>query len=152
MKARQDFVIHVDKNGTRVPHYSGDSMEGKSEISFKKGDDVPEEYVADLIRFNTDLIDVPTLNEKPVLSEEDQIKYNLKKDTRENPIVQPSPAKDSATPQITEQELIALTKSKQEQIIKELTTSKVPTTEKGRISLILQLQKEGKNIFKMVRG
>lgn len=43
MKARQDFRMFIDKEGTPISHKSGESMEGKKKIEVAKGKEIPKE-------------------------------------------------------------------------------------------------------------
>src|SRR3990167_7241741 len=140
MKKRQGFILPVDSEGKKGPHYSGDSLEGKKEIVFKIGDDIPNRYVSDLLMFNPQLLDVVLENEKAVLSDAEKSIYDQKLSAQES---------IKTYSKVTEQELLALNKSKQVSILSSL-NSNSPSTEKERVKLILLLQDEGKDVSKLV--
>ena len=117
-------------------------MEGKKEIVFKIGDDIPNRYVSDLLMFNPQLLDVVLENEKAVLSDAEKSIYDQKLSAQES---------IKTYSKVTEQELLALNKSKQVSILSSL-NSNSPSTEKERVKLILLLQDEGKDVSKLVRG
>jgi len=69
MKARQEFVLHIDEKGNKIP-WKGDLKKGIKELKIKKGDEVPKEFIKDLIVYNLDLLDVQFKEGRPVLPEE----------------------------------------------------------------------------------
>ncbi|MAF50790.1 MAG: hypothetical protein CMH64_01735 [Nanoarchaeota archaeon] len=56
MKASEDFVIVVDKDGLRVPYKSGDPKTGLKFTQVKKGSQIPEAYLKEIAEKNIDLI------------------------------------------------------------------------------------------------
>ena len=90
MKAKQNFVVYVDSNKNLVSHYSGNSMEGKTEMKFKVNEEVPDFLVADLIKSNPDLLQVEFEAGQFKLTEEEKKRFNLSSGKIERPpIVSP---------------------------------------------------------------
>lgn len=56
MKSIEDFVIVIDKDGTRVPYRDGDSKEGLEFIQVKKGTEIPEKYLKEICEKNLHLV------------------------------------------------------------------------------------------------
>ena len=78
MKARQDFVVYIDATGNLVSHASGEPMDGKTRLEFKKGADIkPDSLVGDFLRRNPELLEIEYVNGRILLTEEQMKLYNL---------------------------------------------------------------------------
>ena len=56
MKALDNLVIVLDKNGHRVPYKHGDSKAGLKFIEVKKGTEIPKAYLKDIAERNIELL------------------------------------------------------------------------------------------------
>lgn len=75
MKARQDFLLALDKKGNRVS-FTG-VEKGVEEVLIEKGKEVPDRYVHDLVLRNPDFLDLKFEEGRVVLSEAEQKKFDL---------------------------------------------------------------------------
>ena len=88
MKAKQNFVVYLDKNENMTPYYSGESKEVK-ELKFKVNDEVPDILVADLIKTNPDYLQVEYASGQFKLTEEEKKRFNLVSGKIERPPLVP---------------------------------------------------------------
>ena len=88
MKAKQNFVVYLDKNENMTPYYSGESKEVK-ELKFKVNDEVPDIIVADLIKTNPDYLQVEYASGQFKLTEEEKKRFNLVSGKIERPPLVP---------------------------------------------------------------
>lgn len=56
MKASEDFVIVLDKEGRRVPYKSGALKEGLKFIEVKKGTEIPKSHIKTIAEKNINLV------------------------------------------------------------------------------------------------
>ena len=80
MKAKQDFRIFLDKEGTPVSYKSGDPMTGIKKIEVMKGKEIPKEIEKTiLIRF-PDFAEIPEEKKKEIPKPEPRVtkrKYSM---------------------------------------------------------------------------
>ena len=88
MKAKQNFVVYLDKNENMTPYYSGESKEVK-ELKFKVNDEAPDILVADLIKTNPDYLQVEYASGQFKLTEEEKKRFNLVSGKIERPPLVP---------------------------------------------------------------
>ncbi len=70
MKARQDFVMYVNKDGVPIPHKSGEPLEeGAKKITVLRKHDVPQEIEKDVLMHNKEFLDIKFKDGKPVVPE-----------------------------------------------------------------------------------
>lgn len=67
MKARDDFTLLVDKDGNRVFQPYTEIPKGLKQLKFKKGDEVPKEYIGDLLTLNQEYLDIQYKDGVPIL-------------------------------------------------------------------------------------
>ena len=84
MKAKQDFVVYLDTNGNMTSYYSGEAKQ-VTKKEFKKGKEVDDALVGDLIKTNPDYLEVEYKAGQFDLTNEELVKYGLKSAKIERP-------------------------------------------------------------------
>ena len=70
MKARQDFELYIDKSTNNITSYcSGDSKSHLKELKFKIGDDIPNDYIKDLLMHLPDYVEIEYKDGNMILPE-----------------------------------------------------------------------------------
>ncbi len=70
MKAIEDFVIAVNKKGFRVSYRVGVEYKDLTFIKVKKGGEIPEKFIKEIIARNLELVDVKYVFRVPQLPKE----------------------------------------------------------------------------------
>lgn len=97
MKAKQQFVVYLDKEGNPTSYYSGEPKE-VTKKEFKVNDEVPDALVADLLKSNPDYLQVEYKAGQFDLTEEELVKFNMKSGKIERPpIVEPRYSQENLT-------------------------------------------------------
>lgn len=98
MKAKQSFTVYMDDKNNFVPHYSGDSMDGKTKIDVLKGKDVPDFIVADLLGANPDYLEMEYEQGRVKISDEELVRYGMKSAKIERPpVIEPRYSQETLT-------------------------------------------------------
>ena len=67
MKASQEFEVFVDEDGVMLPHKDGDELKGLKRVAVKKGGEIPDFILQDIVNKNPQFLDVPFVDKRPVL-------------------------------------------------------------------------------------
>ena len=70
MKATEDFVIAINKDRVRVPFRVGVKYKDIEFIKVKKGAEIPDEFLKDIVHNRIELVDVEYKFRKPILPPE----------------------------------------------------------------------------------
>ncbi len=70
MKAIEDFVIALNKDRVRVSYRVGVEYKDIEFIEVKKGKEIPEEFIKNIIEHSIQLVDVQYKNRVPILPKE----------------------------------------------------------------------------------
>ena len=70
MKAKEDFVIAINKDRVRVPFRAGIKYKDIEFIKVKKGKDIPQEFLKDIVHHNLNLVEVEYKWHRPILPPE----------------------------------------------------------------------------------
>ncbi len=70
MKATEDFVIALNKDRVRVSYRVGVEYKDIEFIEVKKGKEIPEEFIKNIIEHSIQLVDVQYKNRVPILPKE----------------------------------------------------------------------------------
>ncbi len=78
IKARQDFVMYLDKSGNPLPYKEGDPLGEARKVSVKKGNEVPSE-ILNIVFYNIpDYLDLEYKNNNIIVSKELKLKLEKK--------------------------------------------------------------------------
>ena len=103
MKAKQHFVIYLDKDGNMTSYYSGEDKQ-VTKKEFKVNDEVPDVLVADLIKTNPDFLQVEYGAGQFVLTEDERKRFNMVSGKIERPaLVEPRYSQENLTKILNEQ-------------------------------------------------
>ena len=138
MRAKQNFTVYVDSNKNMIPHSCTDSIEGKTKIDVKIGDEVPDFLVAEFLKSNPDYLQVEYEAGQLKLTDEELVKYNLKsRKIEREPFIKPRKySQDSLTKILNKDGKDALAKIMKEEFGIEVKPSKKLLVE------ILRLQEQ----------
>ena len=95
MKAKQNFEIYLDNKGNMTSYYSGEPK-AVTKLSFKVGDEVTDNLVADLLKTNPDFLQVEYSAGQFQLTDDEKVRFNLKSGKITRPPIVP-PRKYSET-------------------------------------------------------
>ena len=78
IKARQDFVMYLDKSGNPLPYKEGDPLGEARKVSVEKGNEVPSE-ILNIVFYNIpDYLDLEYQNNNIIVSKELKLKLEKK--------------------------------------------------------------------------
>ena len=78
VKARQNFVMYLDKSGNPLPYKEGDPLGEARKVSVKKGNEVPSE-ILNIVFYNIpDYLDLEYKNNNIIVSKELKLKLEKK--------------------------------------------------------------------------